>query len=799
MIEEIFTKSSTKSNNSKLRPIINGRPKTSHFNNKNLKSIFHNNALTFTDDIRETKQITESKDENKNDFENLKEEEKTQFLEALGEEGNRDTFNNILSNEINRMKNINEKKSKLKDINLIEQNYEDLYEWTNLFNNSRPISSYTTLKKPKINIKEDKKIEEFKSPVVLVDLLEDQMNLYFGKNNFLKTEADNKAKVKNKILFKKNNKNKKNTRNQKNKNLSINTNVTNTLSNQKSKKTISNNNNNLTSKAAGHHHIRPMSVYSPRGNSCSFYFSSTFSDYYKEDLKSFSEKMKILKAKIKSNPNKLNHEIKTQRKISSSKEMQLNNILKSQKFNFVKENLIIAAERKNPIPLLKSIFKDKYPNREIMKEHIKMYYNTMKPMGDSNGIVDYTKNDRWRLSEQIALMREREKNLKNDKSEADYDNENQNDTSKMGDYLINKRSNRNSNLILSYYNKNDPYIKMFEKMAKKDKNIFTEENNENNKHYFNPILQTYNNISLPYSKKIINEQQVTMPPIDENIEMKKVEEEDIVKKNEINNSDNNNNTNNNINVNDNYNSSSRPKTGKRSVGSSAINPFYRRPLTSTFKQYNIFYTNINPDTRYTDINNLINLQNTNLEYTSSNCFPLKTISNVGNASYDKINQMLQERQFGYYKLKYDYFLTSTGQIKSISQPKSQKKQKYKEEKIILPKNSSNTKENNHKWNENLNKIKKNKVNIYNFDNIKNKFGKKQKKSDNFYTLKYFKNLGGKFYSSSNNVNVKNKRNNKIKLLSNFYTDSRYSKDEHEDEIDLVDEAVSSQTNSSFRK
>ena len=99
----------------------------------------------------------------------------------------------------------------------------------------------------------------------------------------------------------------------------------------------------------------------------------------------------------------------------------------------------------------------------------------------------------------------------------------------------------------------------------------------------------------------------------------------------------------------------------------------------------------------------------------------------------------------------------------------------------------------------MNKIKKNKVNIYNFDNIKNKFGKKQKKSDNFYTLKYFKNLGGKFYSSSNNVNVKNKRNNKIKLLSNFYTDSRYSKDEHEDEIDLVDEAVSSQTNSSFRK
>jgi hypothetical protein len=198
MIEEILTKRSTTSNNSQLKP-LSGRPKTSHFNKKNNKNIFHNNALTTNEDIIETKQITESKDE----IQNLKEEEKTQFLEALGEEANRDTFNNILSNEISRLKNINEKKSKLKDINLIEQNYEELYEWTNLFNNSRPISSYTTLKKPKLNIKEDNKIEEFKSPVVLVDLYEDQMNLYFGKNNFLKNESDSEAKIKNKLLIKK--------------------------------------------------------------------------------------------------------------------------------------------------------------------------------------------------------------------------------------------------------------------------------------------------------------------------------------------------------------------------------------------------------------------------------------------------------------------------------------------------------------------------------------------------------------------------------------------------------------------
>ena len=784
MIEEILTKRSTTSNNSQLKP-LSGRPKTSHFNKKNNKNIFHNNALTTNEDIIETKQITESKDE----IQNLKEEEKTQFLEALGEEANRDTFNNILSNEISRLKNINEKKSKLKDINLIEQNYEELYEWTNLFNNSRPISSYTTLKKPKLNIKEDNKIEEFKSPVVLVDLYEDQMNLYFGKNNFLKNESDSKAKIKNKLLIKKNIK--KNARTQKKKNLSINTNATNTLSNQKSKKNITSN-INITSKTGTHHHIRPMSVYSPRGNSCSFYFSSTFSDYYKEDLKSFSEKMKILKAKIKSNPNKLNHEIKTQRKISSSKETKLNNILNLQKYNFVKENLIIAAERRNPIPLLKSIFKDKYPNREIMKEHIKIYNNTMKPLGDSNGIVDYTKNDRWRLSEQIAQMRERAKNLKLDKIGVEYDNEN--DTSRMGDYFINKRnSNRSSNLILSYYNKNDPYIKMFEKMAKKESNIFQEkEKSENNKNNFNPILQAFNNfnsnISIPYNKQIIIEQKEIMPPIDEKIEMRKNVEEDKAKKKEI------------IDNNDIINNNERPKTTKRSVGSYTTNPIFTRPLTSIFKQYNIFYTNINQDNKINDNN--INTPDSNLEYTSSNRFPLKTISNVGNASYDKINQMLQERQFGYYKVKYDYFITSTGQIKNISHtPKTTKTQKYKEEKIILPKSCSNNKENNNKWNENMNKnkSKKNKLNFYNFDNIKSDFSKKNKKSDNFYTLKYFKNFGGKFYSSSNNVNVKNKRNNKNKLLTNFYTDSRYSKDEHEDDIDFVDEAISSQSNSSFRK
>ena len=40
------------------------------------------------------------------------------------------------------------------------------------------------------------------------------------------------------------------------------------------------------------------------------------------------------------------------------------------------------------------------------------------------------------------------------------------------------------------------------------------------------------------------------------------------------------------------------------------------------------------------------------------------LKNEGNVSYDKIHQMLQERHFGFSKLKNDYFITSTGQIKN---------------------------------------------------------------------------------------------------------------------------------------
>ena len=684
------------------------------------------------------------------------------FLNILDEESNKEAFNNILLNEITRIKNINISKTKLNDINLIEKHHDDLYDWTNLFNNSRPLSSYTTLKKQKLNKKEKSKIEEFKSPVVLVDLFEDQMNLYFGKNNFIKSEENNK-------------KSKKKIRNKKKLSINIaNNNTGNLVKSHKPSKEINiikTANNDLSSKNIVHNYIRPMSVYSPRENSFSFYFSSAFSDYYKEDLKTFSEKMKILKAKVKSNPKKLSHEIKVQRKISLKKEKKLNKILNLKQFNFGKDNLIIAADRKNPIPLLKSIFKQEYPNKEIMKENTKMYFNTMKPLGESDGPIDYSKNERWKLSELIAEMRDGKNNLKNINL-INYNSFN------------NKNYRKKNNLVLSYYNKNDPYIKMFENIIKKgnidnNKTLKENENDEiNDKPFFNPILQNFNNnFTISFSNKNIEEKKINNENIENKINIQENIKIEKYKKD--------------INI--------RPKTCFKLVGPNKNKTLIKRPLTSFFKKYNILFTNVSQEKRNSLPQNYID-PNSDFDYVSSNSFPLKTLSSVVNFSYDKINQKIQEKQFGLSKLKNDYFLTSTGQIK-----KKPSFKKYKEENIILDK-INNIKNfglfDNSKWNNNFNnKIKlnkKNKINFYNFDNIKDSFNKENKKDENFYTLNYFKNMGGKFYSSSNNVNVKNKRNKKIKLLNSLFMDYKYSRDDQEQEMDFVDEAVSSQT-SSYQK
>ena len=734
-------------NNNKINPITE------------LTKNLYDKKLEKVDTKLYTKTFAETKENYNNSSINNQLTDKTEFLEMLSKqkETDREALDNIIINEANRIKNVNEKRKKLNDINLIEKNYDDLYLWENLFNNSRPISHYTTLKERKIKkLEENKDLEEFKSPVILVDLFEDQMNLYFEQNNFIHSNSRKKIKsanINNTRLIKKN----INTTKSKNTDLNMNHkyssknniksdsqshsySMNNTLKSKKSasaKNRIMNSLNSRKSQRSKdkifHKNIRPMSVYSPRVNTYSFYFSNAFSDYYKEDLKTFSEKMKILKAKIKSNPYHLKHEIKEQRKIASKKEKILENIINSNKMVFDKEDLIIAADRRNPIPLLQSIFRTNYPDKEVIKENIKNYYNTMKPLGNCDESVDYTKNDRWKFCENFSEMRD---GVRKEEDKKDFG-----------------RNRRNNKFILKYYSENDPYIQMFEKMVKnrmakiKDRKPLKEENDLNKKNSFNPILSNIED-KFPFLKeKDIDKKKIVDKKILEDINEKKIE--NLINKNV------------------------RPKTGFKSVASNIntdfnfnynTNKISKRPQTSNIKEIKM-------------LDNNYYVPNSNLEYKSKTCFPLKTSSNVGNVSYDKINQMLQERHFGFSKLKNDYFITSTGQIKN-----NEKKLKYKEDKIILPNSNKKIIDFGEMFDSGLD------------GKSENTTTPREKK---IWTEEYFKNFRNKHYSSSNNVHIKNKRKNKVNLLNKYYTQSQYSNDEPE--LEYIDKSVSSQTNSLNRK
>ena len=322
---------------------------------------------------------------NKKSLQHLQINNTDKILESFNE-------NSLISkNEIEKeiakiapIESYSEKLRNLKNINLLEKDIHSLYKWEHLFNNFRPVTSYTTISYNEEKEKnEENKNEEFRSPILLVDLPEDQMNLFFGQNfNYEITRNNN---VNNENLKKSFGKGRINSYN------------------------TSHINQNIS------HNIRPMSMYSPRVSSSCYYYSSVFSDYYKEDFKSFCNKMPILKAKLKIYPKKLKNEIDRNDKNSNKKEKILNKLRSNEDIFLDKQDLIIAAQRKNPIPLLKSIFKQNYPGIEVIKERPKKYFNTMKPYGNDYGNVNYEQNDRWRLSSEIIKMRNEVKNEKTTK------------------------------------------------------------------------------------------------------------------------------------------------------------------------------------------------------------------------------------------------------------------------------------------------------------------------------------------------------------------------------------------------
>ena len=598
-------------------------------------------------------------------------------------------YDSLLNNMIN-YDDINEKKEKLKNINLIEkdnEDYDQLYNWSNIINNARPISAYTTLNNRTSRIENNKK-------EIDLDFQKKEKNLkhteieYYHKNNKYSNSKIPKSPVKKKIQ-----------------------------------------------------RIRPISTtYSPRNSLSLYSFSKTINDYYKQNLKTFSER---LKPKLKSNSFKLKNQIKTQRILSARKEKELNKKRNIEEIKLEKKDLIMAKERKNPIPLLKSIFSQTYS------------YN------DNQGTIKENAN---KINNIII-------------------NSNKTDIINNNNYYYKNSCDSNLNeekkLILSYYNKNDYYLQIFNRLMvdnniKCNNDIYKNNNIEkNNEIIYNPILQNFDNNFNQKKLMTINENKSNT------LNSKKEENLKNIK---------------NI----------RPKTGFRQTNSIINNPWKKRPQTSNIRKYNNEIYMNNEQKEGDNLLYEISFNNEGLSengYSSSNSLPIKTISNIGNTSYDKINKMIKERKFGLNNLKNNYYNQNKelyGQQHHHINKKKINKKNLSCNKIYNSNQTMNNKENN-KWNGYSNKNKKD-INIYNFgDIIDNLLLKKNKtnKNEDLYSLNYYKNIGGKFYSSSNNVNVKKNRDNINKIRNNLNPEYRYSKDDPESKY--IDESISSKAISSYLK
>ena len=713
--------------NNKSKPMI--RPQTSKYD-KDIQQNFKNNNMSH-------KMIETRKDINI--FQNF------------------DRNKEIINEEMEPIEPLYQQKENLKNINLIEKDINSLYKWEHLFNNFRPLSCYTTIQnepKKKESDKEGNKNLDFKSPILLVDLPESQMNLFFGQNNIYESSSRNK-KSKKKI------KKKEKVRTSSHSNNIIQANK--------------NNKNNIS------HNIRPMSMYSPRIENSCYYYSSVFSDYYNEDFKSFCNKMPILKAKLKINSGKLKKEIESHDKESNKKEQLLQKISSKERIYLDKQDLIIAAKRRNPIPLLKSIFKQNYPGLEVAKENPKLYFNTMKPYGNDYGDVDYLQNDRWRLSNEIIKMRML--NSKNKKEDFKIENFNQ---------YGSKKQHKNR-LLLSYYDVSDPAIIFFNKKIDSIKN--------NNEQIF------LNNENIRTENDAITEK-----------EFEEDKEKDIINDSNINSSIKMRNENSKEN-----NSIKNGKESKKIIIDAKKREKYKEEIISD-KSKNIkpklslekeikrpkpMNKNLNINISQT-LNNLgIKDENLYSDYTSSNCFPLKTSSDVGNTSYNKINKFIREKKL---INNLDLLLSSHSKTSSRkSMPNKLNRHPVKEmydknidlqliiaSKKIKPKKSFslykaattdekslNRKKSYKKWDKEGNLIsnKKSKVNYYCFNNyIETVFNKDlinfKKNEDNqyFFPMNAYNKLAGKYYQCD-----LEEYNNTSKQVNNF----DYSRDEAENDHELT--------------
>ena len=663
--------------------------------------------------------------------------EKIDLLDSLAKDSRKDSFINILVKEAMKVNQMNSFKKKVSEINLKENDIDGLYEWSSLLNSGRPLSHYTrtNYKKTEENEDENKNHDNIISPKILVDLPDDKMQYFFGKNSFGNIKKTSKFRNKSKNENKKEkytpNFRKNNTYTEKQNNINIINTTPNINENKNNKnkigirkrnvklptwhfpyknreslktqkeetKTDINNNNN-------NNHVQPISIYSKYGPNNTFYFSNAFSDYYKEDFKSFTKKMPVLRAKIKTNSSRLKTEIKRQQAKAYIKEQILYDIIKKDDLILRKQDLIISAERRNPVPLMKYIYKQEYPNAQEIKEHIRKYFKTMKPYGNDDGKVDYTQNDRWKLNKELIKFRKMENKLNSEKK-----NKNKK--------LVFKKEGK---LILNYYDINDPDLKIFNKLNLESL-VTTDENKKN--------------YSFEYKNHFGNTYDYT---IEEKNRAKTIDNEKL-----------------------------RPKSSysiKKEINtlSSDNGKIKNRPHSSNIRRNNFL-----EDKYFFDIKDFNELYK---DYLPSNRFPLKTSSKINNISYNKINELMKERYFKK-KMSDNYFITEPD-IKIMNNIKNKKYNSYNNSKNLYL-NAYYGNRNKSKENKGIKArpktvigLRKEKCNVIDFNKyIDTNFDLKMNKVNNeiyFTPMNCFNKLAGKYYSSSNNVHIKIKRKKREKIL-----------------------------------
>ena len=725
--------------NNQLRPFsgrpTTGRPTTSK-PNVEIEIESNSNSL---------KNITESEDiESSN---SVSSKEKFEFLDSVVGGKQKENFENLIKEEADRIDMINKQKANLKNINLIEKNIEGLYDWKTLFNNSRPLSAYTQLNNQKAKKASIDNNNQFSFPVALIDAPPEEVELYIPNPNNYANTANVKNNKNRPIHF---------STKQKKKNSKIayahSRKSSSNVFNRKFSSRSLNKDNQHNERQYGSNCTRPKSMYSQRLPGETFYLSQAFSEYYNEDLKTFSEKFPLLKAKIKVNPKKLQKALKDIKKQTIIRENNLKKVKLQDDLVLTKQEIIIAGMGGNAKPLLKSIYRQTHPDEhDDFDPRVKYYRNTDKPLGQDNGDTDYSVNDRTKHINEFIKLREEAKG--NSRS---YKNINEMRTAENF-----------TRLHLDTYDEKDPHIQMFNQIQ--EENEVDIEANEESK--VNDIVVSKKKEELTIKTEndnkvltTLSQNQTEQTARNDNTVRTKYKIEATVSTNS--------NTQNNI--------SNRPMTGMPKAN-------LERPF-STLSNANLKNVISNrPMTTMPRQNNLLS-DNNSTGFIPTKYLPLRTNSAVPNQTYRKIQNMIKTKKNnimltnlntdGMFSSDIKRNAFSPSAISEANRFVRERPQTAFENKAIQNRlNELNNNMTQTQWSNNVITPKENKISyVYFNDYIDTTFNTGEKKRHDleipyFHPMNVFNKNAKYHYSSSNNYIVKKKRKDEMDFIhtNNYYT------------------------------